>query len=202
MSFRSLAIAIVTGLALGFTGIAVPSATAQQAAPAPKGWGKECNKDPKINKVLCITTFELVSRNGQPLALVAIQEIKGEARGKSLLVVVPTGMLIPPGISIKVDSNRGIKAAYGLCSRDSCLSQRPITEAFINQLKRGAVLNVTTINPRSKAAIFKITLTGFTKAYESDVTPPVNELAKGVQKLADEARQRLLEEQKKKTKTK
>lgn len=181
--------------------VAATGAAAQTVEPpADTPWVKICNTDPQSNKEICVVTQELRTDTGQFLASVAVREISGEAR-KTLLIAVPPGMLIQPGLRVQVDAGKQSEAKYGICFPNACYSELVIDDEFIASLKKGSNLILTTLNQQAKQVPFQLTLVGFTKVYDgapidaAALQQKQQELQSELQKRAEEARQRLIEKQ-------
>lgn len=167
-------------------------------------WIKLCNEDPQAKKTVCLMNQELRTDEGQFLASVAIREIVGDSR-KVLLVAVPPGMLIQPGLRVQVDGGKQEQARYSICFPNACYAEMVVTDATIAQFKKGNQLILTTLNQQAKPVNFPISLAGFTKVYEG---PPIDaatlqarqdKLESELQKRAEEARNKLIDEQRKAT---
>lgn len=144
---------------------------AQETAEGPKPWTKLCSTNPKSKKEVCLVSQEIRSASGQFLASVAIREIDG-GESRSLLVSVPPGMLLQPGISFKVDDNEPLAVKYGICFEKYCYSELPIKKNVIDAMKGGNNLTVTTFSQQAKAIGFELTLAGFTATYDGDPIDP------------------------------
>ncbi len=194
---HGLAVAFLAGMASY-----APHAMAQEASAPDTPWVKICNTDPKTKKQICLITQELRTKNGQFLSSVAIREIGNEAR-KTLLVAVPSGMLIQPGLKIQVDGNKPQNAKFSICFPNACYAELPINDAVISGMKKGAELQVTALNQQAKPVPFKLTLNGFTAVYEGEPIDAAQlqrkneELQKELVKRAEAARKKLIDEQKK-----
>ncbi|MFM9860442.1 invasion associated locus B family protein [Pseudoxanthobacter sp. M-2] len=202
----------IGGAAMLVAGALAP-AQAQDAAPATSTdallqadleWIKLCNQDPQANKQVCLINQELRTDEGQFLASVAIREIEGESR-KVLLIAVPPAMLIQPGLRVQVDGGKQEQARYSICFPNACYAEMVVTDAIIAQFKKGNQLVLTTLNQQAKPVNFPISLSGFTKIYDG---PPIDadalqarqdKLESELQARAEEARNRLIEEQRKAT---
>ncbi|MGJ8533381.1 MAG: invasion associated locus B family protein [Alphaproteobacteria bacterium] len=173
---------------------------AQQAAPAQAAWVKVCNQDPTSKKDVCLTTQEIRADSGQFLASVAVREIGGEEK-QSLVIAVPTGMLVQPGLRLQVDKNTQKEIKYGICFPNACYAELPIDPSVIAEMKRGNALVLTTLNQQAKAINFKLTLVGFTASYDGDAIDPAQlkaqqeTLRDELQQKAEAARKRLIEQQ-------
>jgi len=180
-------------------------ASAQQAQPSgtrTTDWLKICDTDPKAKKEVCVINQEITTDAGQPLASLAIREVQGEER-KVLLISVPPGMLLQPGLRVQVDGGKQDTAKYSICFPNACYAELPITAATIGQYKKGNQLILTTLNQQAKPVSFALSLNGFTKVYDGPALKPSElqarqqQLESELQKKAEETRQRLIEEQRK-----
>jgi invasion protein IalB len=197
--------------ALGL-GLGTPSALAQDA-PAPEqpaaaptvtepgsGWVKLCGKDPKGAKEVCFVQRELRTDSGQFLASAGIRGVEGEAR-KILLVQTPVGMLIQPGMRVQVDKGKQEAAKYTICFPNACFAELPVDDAFVASLKKGNELILTTLNQAAKGVNFKLSLSGFTAAYDGPAIDTAalqrqqQQLQEELQRKAKEAQQKLIDAQ-------
>lgn len=190
------ALASVVGLST-VAGVAAQESESGDESP----WIKVCNTDPKANKEVCLITQELRTDTGQFLASVAVREIAGEAR-KTLLIAVPPGMLIQPGLRVQIDNGKQTEAKYGICFPNACYSELVVDDNFIASMKKGGALKLTTLNQQAKPVPFELSLIGFTKVYEGEPIDAAalqqrdQRLQSELQKRAEEARQKLIEKQK------
>jgi len=194
---KGLASCAVAAVAMAASLGPVSAQSEEQESP----WVKVCNVDPKVNKEICLITQELRTNTGQFLSSVAVREIEGEAR-KTLLIAVPTGMLIQPGLRIQVDAGKQSQAKYGICFPNACYSELVVDDGFITSMKKGGKLILTTLNQQAKAIPMELTLIGFTKVYDgepmdvAEMQKRQEQLQDELQRRADEARQKLIDAQK------
>ena len=190
------------GKAPAAAGKAAPAAPAAGAAPAgaaagaaaagadkdQSAWVKLCEKapslaEPKKELNVCLTHHERLDGNtGMVLVSAAIRQVEGQDK-EALMVMVPLGMALPPGVQVKVDDKEAVKLQFTLCHAAGCTAEGEATKAIIDEMKTGKQVVVAAINLAGKAIGFPVPLTGFDKAYAG---PPVdNEKYK-------EARKRLM----------
>jgi len=192
---------MLAGLALA-TGVALYAGPAAAQGEEENPWVKICNSDPQANKEVCLTMQELRSESGQMLASVQIRESPGEAR-KLLLLSVPVGLLIQPGVQLQVDGAQPDTAQYTICFPNACYAELPIDDGYVNKLKAGGKLQLTAVNQQGREVRFDLTLIGFTAAYESEGMDPQAlqrrqaELQRELERKAQAARDRLVAEQRK-----
>jgi invasion protein IalB len=174
-----------------------PAAGAAKNADEQKGsaWIKLCTTDDKTKKQQCLVTQELRDGNsGELLASGSVRVAEGE---KTLLILaVPIGVFLPPGVRIQIDTNKPTIAPYTICFPHACVVRLEIDDDYLSNMKRGSQMTVSVLNAERKALGFPLTLVGFTKAFEG---PPVDpELYKQAeQKLTEEIKRRAEEARKK-----
>jgi invasion protein IalB len=178
-----------------------PAAPAAPAVPEPAAnWVKLCGKDPQGAKEICFVQRELRTDSGQFLASAGIRGVDGEAR-KILLVQTPVGMLIQPGMRVQVDKGKQEAAKYTICFPNACFAELPVDDAFVSSLKRGNELILTTLNQQAKGVNFKLSLSGFTAAYDGPAIDTAalqrqqQQLQEELQRKAKEAQQKLIDAQ-------
>ncbi len=181
------------------------ASSAQDAAEGPTPWTKICTENKKTKKEICLISQEIRSESGQFLASVAIREITGNEDG-ALLISVPPGMLLQPGISFKVDDNEPRAVKYGICFEKYCYSELAIKKNVIDEMKGGNNLTVTTYTQQAKAIGFELTLAGFTATYDGPPLDPATIKAQREQAQKDAAeksrlaRENLIKQQEEATK--
>jgi invasion protein IalB len=177
------------------------NAAPQQDPNQPILWVKLCSKDAKdpAAKNVCLTAYELRDEKGQVVASVALREIEGDTK-KTLLVAVPPLMLIQPGLRVSVDKGKQEEGKYTICFPNACYAEVPISDALIQQMKKGTGLYVVTLNTQGKPITFPIRLFGFKERNEGPGIDPTqaakqnddqNKLQQELQKRADEAAKNL-----------
>jgi invasion protein IalB len=171
------------------------------AAAAPKSaWVKLCEKAPvgvkkgkdgkeeKEEKELCLTHHERLDGNtGMVLVSAAIREIEGNPK-KSLMIMVPLGMAIPPGIRAAVYSKdqwarasknekidektlKPITLHYSLCHPAGCTAETEATPEILKEMSTGGGIMVLAMNAAAQPVGFPVPLDGYNEAAAG---PPVD----------------------------
>ncbi|WP_245293260.1 invasion associated locus B family protein [Mongoliimonas terrestris] len=195
-------VASTLATSLAFAQAASPQAAPAAPAPAAENaWVKLCGDDKAAKKEICFVQRELRTDSGQFLASAGVRQVAGEAR-KILLVQTPVGMLIQPGMRVQIDKNKQEAAKYTICFPNACFAELPITDDFVAQMKRGNELILTTLNQQAKGVNFKLSLSGFTAAFDGPALDTAalqrqqQELQSELQRKAKEAQQKLIDAQK------
>ncbi len=156
--FAAALVAFAAVTAGGLPASAQPAATADE-------WVKICRTDEKQKKEICKTAYDLRTSGGQFLASIAVVEATGEAR-KFIDLIMPTGLLLQPGVKVQVDQNKAEEGKYGMCASDGCIAQLVASEALVGQMKKGGKLTVTAQNQSDTPVEFDFPLASFKAANE------------------------------------
>jgi len=79
----------------------------------------------------------------------------------------PLGILLNTGWQIKIDGGKTELLPFEICKLDGCHAGIVLTNNLIKKMKRGNILKVTFFDSNQNAIEPKISLAGFTKAYET-----------------------------------
>ncbi|MCC2610126.1 invasion associated locus B family protein [Neorhizobium sp. Rsf11] len=189
-------------LSIGASALPVASFAQDAAAPAagapgapPLGWFKTCTK--QDDNDLCVVQNIIAAQNGQLITAVGLITVEGKVNRKILQVSVPTARLVPPGIVMQIDGGKGQKLDYVVCLPDKCTAEVPLTDAMIASLKKGNDVVFTSINFRRAPNPIKVSLQGFTGAFDGPAMPQEQiaqsqrSLEEGMQRKAEETRKKL-----------
>jgi len=184
--------------AAGMTAMAAP-ASAQQQPQIPQGWFKACSKQQDVD--ICNVQNIVTAQSGQLVTGVSMIELKGKVNRKVFQVSVPTGRMVPPGIGLQIDTGKTQKMDYMICFPDRCVAEAPLTDQLVASFKKGTNLTLTSINFQNQPNPIKISLQGFTGAYDgepmkqSDIESRQKQLQDYVAKNNDDFAKKLKEEQ-------
>jgi invasion protein IalB len=220
-----------SGAALAQQKKAEPAAKAAAPAAAQaqnqSAWVKLCEKAPvlakgkdgkeeRAEKNICLTHHERLDGNtGMVLVSAAIREVEGQDK-QHLMVMVPLGMAIQPGLRAKVydkamwdmaqknekvdDSKlQAVKLNFSLCHPAGCTAEIDMTKELMDQLRAGAGAMIFSINANGQVIAFPVPLTGFKEALAGAPidNAKYSEARKGLMKQIAMRQQQLIEEYKK-----
>ncbi len=167
-----------------------PAAQAKKPASA---WVKLCEKAkvPKPGKDgkptsevidICLTHHERLDGNtGLVIISAAIREVKGRNE-PSLMIMVPLGMALPPGVKAAVYSKeqwaraqkkkrvddkelKPVALKYSLCHASGCTAEIKAPANLVDSMKTGGGLMVLALNAAGRPVVFPVPLTGFAEAH-------------------------------------
>jgi invasion protein IalB len=180
---------------------AAPAQQGQQGRAAPANdmpaisgpqpdWVKLCSTDPQSKKEICQTSRDLRAETGQTLASVALREDKTGKR--VLMMAIPPGMQIQPGVRVIVDQQTPVMAKFSVCFPTVCLVETEASDTLIGSMKKGSTLNLQALNVQARGVVFPISLTGFANAYDGAPIDP--KAAQQEQKTLQDALKKRAEE--------
>ncbi len=186
--------------AAGAAAGAAASAPVMAAVQTP--WVKICDKvptddkNPPTTKQLCMTLQETRAENGQFLASAQLRELEGDAK-KQLIIAVPVGMLIQPGIRVVLDSGQPQNMRYELCLPNACFAQIEVNADMVARMKKANNLNIQVVTIGNRPITLAMSMSNFAKVSEGPGTDPKEyelqqkRLQDELQRRAEEARKRL-----------
>ena len=196
-------LALAVGASIGAGAYGNITANAQTAAqqPPPSKWFKVCSAQGENN--ICNVQFTITADTRQLITAVNLLSVTGKIKRKIFQIAVPSGRFIPAGITVSIDGKKANKLPYSICLPSRCLAEVPLSTGLLKALKKGGELTLTSTNFQNKKSPIKVTLSGFTAAFDG---PPLkrtelqdrqNKLQQELQKKAEAARKKLEEAQKK-----
>lgn len=84
-----------------------------------------------------------------------------------LLLSFPWGILLSPGLTLSIDGKKRQTLPFEICNPSGCHVGLPIRSELLIALKRGNDLQLTFYDAAKSPVAPKISLTGFTAAYEA-----------------------------------
>lgn len=151
------------------SGVGAANAQSQQQQQPPQGWFKACTKQEDVD--ICNVQNIRVAETGQLLTGVSLIEVKGKVNRKVFQITVPTGRMIPPGVGMQIDGGKAQKIDYAICLPDRCIAEAQLTDDLVASFKRGSELTLASVNFQNQPNPIKISLSGFTDAFDGDPLP-------------------------------
>lgn len=149
-----------------------PKANDQTQRVGVSPWLKICQPADDKSKGGCTMFQQLGSETGQLLAVAQVIEEKGDkGLNRAFRINLPLGFALQPGIRIIIDKFDPIDGKYVICVQGTCIAESPVTEAFVDALKKGKVLTIQVVNMENRVASLSFDLSTFAKSYDG---PPVD----------------------------
>ncbi|MEM9206113.1 MAG: invasion associated locus B family protein [Pseudomonadota bacterium] len=201
MAFRWKSTSPFSGfVALGLLAAGLAPAVAQDAPAGNQQvspWVKVCEAEPgDTGREICLVTQELRGENGNFAASAAIRTHPETDQKPAIIVGLPLGMLLQPGVRYQVDEGQQAALPFGICLPAGCFAEAEIDEGVVGSLKRGNELRILAISGRGQTLSFRMSLAGFTATFDGDpIDPEVlaesqRQLEEALRQRAEQARQR------------
>ncbi len=184
-------------MSVGLAAAFMPAPASAQGAN--QGWYKTCTK--QEDNDVCVVQNIVTAPSGQLLTAIGLINVTGKVNRKILQITVPTARLIQPGVNLQVDGGQAQRVEYAICMPETCVAEILLTDAMVASYKKGGELVLTSVNYQRTPNPLKISLEGFTQAWDGD---PIAQselqerqrlLQEEMTKKADEARKKLEEAQ-------
>lgn len=120
------------------------AAGTEQAAPAPTAplWLVSCSSQPDPERLFCEFSQSIVTTQGnQRVATASFNRMSG-ADETNAAFVLPTGVLLPAGVSVSVDETKVGELTYQSCDAQGCYATGEVDDAWLDAMRAGATLVV------------------------------------------------------------
>jgi invasion protein IalB len=165
--FRSAFVSLVIGLLF-----AAPRASAAgpEAAGAVKNkhgdWVTRCETPPGAAHEQCAIVLSVVDQDRPNLILVVIVLNTADRKARLMRVIAPLGVLLPPGVSLRIDNAEAGRLSFLQCLPNGCVAQLAMDEALIDKLKNGKTATLGIFQTPEEGVGMQAPLAGFKEAYE------------------------------------
>ncbi|MCA8928532.1 MAG: invasion associated locus B family protein [Alphaproteobacteria bacterium] len=131
-------------------------------------WEVACQEAEKDKKKVCEMRQILVQKDTNREWL-RIAVSYGPSKEPVLRIFTPLGVLLQPGMELKVDDSSPLRLQYAVCLSNPprCLVAGPMDDKLVSLLKRGNKGTITFVLPNNKKVAAPFSLNGFTKSLSS-----------------------------------
>lgn len=145
-------------------------ATAQEATPTPQlqvefsGWRSNCQGANRTAPLNC-TMVQQAARNGQLFASLEVR-VPGETRTPVMLIRIPLGFALEPGLTYSIDTNPAVQLPIQACETNGCYAGAPLSDTLLDAMRRGTTFFLSFEETGGTRGTIEIPLAGFTAAYD------------------------------------
>lgn len=130
-------------------------------------WTLRCEATGENLTAGCIMFQNLVLKTGgQPVLQFAIG-IKPGGGPPTVLLSLPLGIALPPGVTIQIDDGKAAKFPVERCEPEGCQAGMKLRDATIDQLRRGHSLEITFFDGQHQPIRMPLSLDGFSSGFEA-----------------------------------
>jgi invasion protein IalB len=171
-SKRSKAGWALLSLAVGLLFAAAPRAFA--AGPEAEGavrdkhgdWVTRCETPPGAAHEQCAVVLSVVDQDRPNLILVVIVLNTADRKARLMRVIAPLGVLLPPGVSLRIDNADAGRLSFLQCLPNGCVAQLAMDESLVDKLKNGKTATLGVFQTPEEGVGVQAPLAGFKEAYE------------------------------------
>lgn len=146
-------------------------AAGDQAQPAQdvqvfKDWFLRCGQTPQGDE-RCVLFQDLVNQSSQqPLMQIAVG-LWGPEKLRGVIITVPLGITLPPGLEISIDEQPITRAPFFQCAQNGCQSRLPLNDELLTTMKAGQSGTVAFADGNGRVVPIPFSLQGFTAGFAS-----------------------------------
>ena len=159
---------LVAGLALAAAALSVASsAHAQGAIRAKHGdWETRCETPPGAAYEQCAAVLSVVDQDRPNLTMAVIVLNTADRKARLMRVVAPLGVLLPAGLSLRIDDQDAGRLNFLQCLANGCIAQIALDDKLIDKLKSGKTATLGLFQTPEQGVGVPAPLAGFKEAYE------------------------------------
>jgi invasion protein IalB len=160
-------LSVVMGLFLAAPG-AYPAESEPQGAVRDKhgDWTTRCETPPGAAHEQCAVVLSVVDQDRPNLVLVVIVLNTADRKARLMRVIAPLGVLLPPGVSLRIDDAEAGRLSFLQCLPNGCVAQLAMEESLLDKLKNGKTATLGVFQTPEEGVGVQAPLAGFKDAYE------------------------------------
>ncbi|MGA8583370.1 MAG: invasion associated locus B family protein [Roseiarcus sp.] len=160
-------LSLVVGLALLAPASRVDAADTQGAIKDKHGdWVTRCETPPGAQHEQCAIVLSVVDQERPNLILVVIVLNTADRKARLMRVIAPLGVLLPPGVSLRIDDADAGRLSFLQCLPNGCVAQLAMDSALIDKMKNGKTATLGIFQTPEQGVGMQAPLAGFKEAYE------------------------------------
>ena len=160
-------LSFVGGLLLATSQVSAAESTPQGVVRGKHGdWVTRCETPPGAAHEQCAIVLSVVDQERPSLILVVIVLNTADRKTRLMRVVAPLGVLLPPGVSLRIDKAEAGRLSFLQCLPNGCVAQLAMDEALIDKLKNGKTMTLGIFQTPEEGIGVPAPLAGFKEAYE------------------------------------
>ena len=142
-------------------------AYAQGAVRAKHGdWETRCETPPGASYEQCAIVLSVVDQDRPNLTMVVIVLNTADRKARLMRVIAPLGVLLPAGVSLRIDDQDAGRLSFLQCLANGCIAQLALDDALIGKLKTGKTVTLGIFQTPEQGVGVPAPLAGFKDAYE------------------------------------
>lgn len=154
-------------LSLALLGCGCAAALAQGAVKDKHGdWETRCETPPGAAYEQCAIVLSIVDADRPNLTLTVIVLNSADRKARLMRVIAPLGVLLPAGVSLRIDDEDMGRLNYLQCVANGCIAQVAMEQKLLDKLKSGKTMTLGVFQTPEQGVGAPASLAGFKEAYE------------------------------------
>jgi len=147
---------------------AADAAQAQQGVVRAKhgDWETRCETPAGASYEQCAVVLSVFDQDRPNLTLVVIVLNSADRKALLMRVVAPLGVLLPAGVSLKIDNEEATRLNFLQCLANGCIAQLALDDKLLEKLKAGKTATLGIFQTPEQGVGVPAPLAGFKEAYE------------------------------------
>ncbi|MSO80173.1 MAG: invasion associated locus B family protein [Alphaproteobacteria bacterium] len=154
----------LSGAALGLAMLIAAPALAQTPPARSAEWTTRCDDSLIDQRQKMCVMVQRLTMNNQPNVHFLVILVKS---GQVLRVVAPLGVLLAPGVAVKIDGQDFGGMPFARCLKNGCVAEMDLDDRLLRKLKAGKGANFVIYGQPNQPVNVPVSLNGFTKGYEA-----------------------------------
>jgi invasion protein IalB len=147
--------------------VAAGAAHAQGAIKDKHGdWETRCETPPGAAYEQCAIVASVVDEARPNLTLVVIVLNTADRKARLMRIIAPLGILLPSGISLRIDDEDMGRLNFLQCLSNGCVAQVAMDDKLLSKLKTGKTATFGVFQTPEQGVGVPVPLAGFKEAYE------------------------------------
>ena len=129
-------------------------------------WETRCETPPGASYEQCAAVLSVVDQDRPNLTLVLIVLNTADRKARLMRVIAPLGVLLPAGVSLRIDDSDAGRLNFLQCLANGCIAQLALDEKLLDKLKTGKTATLGIFQTPEQGVGVPATLAGFKETYE------------------------------------
>ncbi len=157
-------IVLIAGLALAFC---APAASQGVVKAKHGGWETRCDTPAGAQGEQCALVQSVIDADRPNLTLVVIALKPADRKTRLLRVIAPLGVLLPTGLSLKVDNEDIGRMNFVRCLANGCVAEVFLDDKLLGKIEGGKQVTFVLFETPEEGVGVPTSLTGFKEGFEA-----------------------------------
>jgi invasion protein IalB len=146
---------------------AVPALAQSKMAAKYGSWETHCETPPGSQNEQCAIVQTVVDAERPNLTIVVIALKTADRKSRLLRIVAPLGVLLPPGVGLRIDNDDYGRINFIRCQNNGCVAEVFIDDKLLQKLESGTSARMVIYQTLEEGVGVPVTLTGFKDGFEA-----------------------------------